>query len=87
LIDNKIWIQQDETEDGIASDLLEAGVPKEDQPKVFTPFFPTKDVGAGTGLGLAICYGIVTDHGGEIRLESEPGRGAEFMISLPEADN
>ncbi|HYS78837.1 MAG TPA: ATP-binding protein [Candidatus Dormibacteraeota bacterium] len=59
------------------------GIPKEIQGKLFEPFFTTKPRGKGTGLGLAVTYGIVKDHGGEIRLLSEPGHGATFIITLP----
>ncbi|RII26922.1 MAG: histidine kinase [Geobacter sp.] len=51
------------------------------QEKLFTPFFTTKD--EGTGLGLAISYGIVRDHCGEIRVQSEPGKGTTFTVILP----
>jgi len=51
--------------------------------KVFTPFFTTKDVDEGTGLGLAVVHGIVTSHGGSVRVESAPGKGARFEIRLP----
>lgn len=51
--------------------------------KVFDPFFTTKDVGKGTGLGLSITYGIVRDHGGDIRVESKQGEGSTFIIDLP----
>ena len=52
-------------------------------PKVFDPFYTTKPVGKGTGLGLSICYGIVTEHGGEILARNAPPRGACFTILLP----
>jgi len=50
---------------------------------VFDPFYTTKPVGKGTGLGLSICYGIVTEHGGTIRVKNVPPRGASFTIELP----
>ncbi|WP_282578092.1 sensor histidine kinase [Geomonas paludis] len=59
------------------------GIPKEVQGKIFDPFFTTKPAGQGTGLGLSVSYGIVKDHGGEIRLESEEGVGTTFIITLP----
>jgi two-component system NtrC family sensor kinase len=50
---------------------------------LFTPFFTTREVGKGTGLGLSICHGIVTEHGGKLHTESEPGKGATFVVELP----
>lgn len=51
--------------------------------KIFEPFFTTKEVGSGTGLGLAVCYGIVTDHGGNLTVRSTVNVGSTFTLSLP----
>jgi len=51
--------------------------------RVFDPFFTTKPVGKGTGLGLSICYGIVKEHGGEIRAENLEPQGARIVLELP----
>jgi len=59
-----------------------AGIPKEDLPRVFDPYFTTRP--SGTGLGLAIVHKIVEAHGGEVRLESEPGEGTTVTILLPQ---
>ena len=59
------------------------GIKKENLKKIFDPGFTTKGVGVGTGLGLAICQQIVQDHGGDIRVQSEPGQGTTFQIILP----
>jgi signal transduction histidine kinase len=58
------------------------GIPREAQVHVFEPFYTTKDIGAGTGLGLAIVRRIVTDHGGEVFVRSEPGETC-FTVRLP----
>ena len=51
--------------------------------KLFEPFFTTKPTGKGTGMGLSVSFGIIKDHGGEIRPESKLGDGAAFIITLP----
>ena len=57
------------------------GIPDEDRKKIFQPFYTTKK--DGTGLGLSISYGIIKEHGGEIYVESDAGRGSTFRIFLP----
>jgi signal transduction histidine kinase len=59
------------------------GIPEAIIAKVFQPFFTTKPTGQGTGLGLSLSYDIIKSNGGEIRVNSRPGEGAEFIISLP----
>jgi len=59
------------------------GIPDDLQPKIFDPFFTTKEVGKGTGLGLTVAYAIVQEHGGRIRLESRPNKGASFYVEMP----
>jgi len=62
------------------------GIPKKNLNRIFEPFFTTKDVGKGTGLGLSITYDIIKKHNGEISVQSEVGKGTEFIISLPIVD-
>jgi two-component system NtrC family sensor kinase len=62
------------------------GIAPENIAKIFEPFFTTKEVGKGTGLGLAVCYGILTEHGGSLDVQSSPEVGTTFTISLPAAN-
>jgi len=59
------------------------GVATQDLEQLFKPFFTTKPPGRGSGLGLVVVQGIVADHGGQIDVASEPGRGTAFTIRLP----
>lgn len=59
------------------------GIPADIQDKIFEPFFTTKPAGKGTGLGLSVTYGIIKDHKGEIRIESEIGTGTAFIMTFP----
>jgi PAS domain S-box-containing protein len=61
------------------------GIAPENVAKIYDPFYTTKGVGRGTGLGLAVSYGIVQEHSGHISVESNPGRGTTFRITLPAA--
>ena len=61
------------------------GISPENLPKIFDPFFTSKDVGEGMGLGLSICYRIMQQHGGHIEVQSEPGVYSEFTLRFPRA--
>jgi PAS domain S-box-containing protein len=59
------------------------GIPASAMPRLFEPFYTTKEVGKGTGLGLAIAYGIIQEHGGHISASNHPEGGAVFTVQLP----
>jgi len=63
------------------------GIPQKILDKIFQPFFTTKPTGQGTGLGLSLAYDIVKTHGGEMKVETKEGEGAEFSINLPLKEN
>jgi signal transduction histidine kinase len=75
---NRLCVSISDTGPGIAEDVL---------PHIFEPFFTTKEPGKGTGLGLSLVYGIVENHGGNIRTESKVGEGTTFLIEFQIADN
>jgi signal transduction histidine kinase len=59
------------------------GIPEEKLDHIFDPFFTTKEEGEGTGMGLSIVYGVVKNHGGNIRVESQVGKGTSSVLSFP----
>ena len=61
------------------------GITREDTKKIFDPFFTTKEEKEKIGLGLSVSYGIIKEHGGDISVESEPGKGTKFTVFLPVA--
>jgi len=61
------------------------GIAPENVAKIYDPFYTTKGVGRGTGLGLAVSYGIIQEHAGRISVDSTPGKGTTFRITLPTA--
>ena len=61
------------------------GVPAENLNKIFNPFFTTKPGGTGAGLGLSVCHDVAREHGGDIKMESQPGNGAIVTVTLPAA--
>ena len=82
-----IWIRinPDDSSKNIVIEIEDngAGMDAETVNKVFNPFFTTKPVGQGTGLGLSITYKIIKNHQGDIKCESEIGKGTKFIITLP----
>lgn len=61
------------------------GIPEKILPKIYDPFYTTKEVGTGTGLGLSISKGIIEEHNGEINVTTQIGAGTTFYIALPQA--
>jgi signal transduction histidine kinase len=81
----EVTIRTSHADNSVSIRIADNGVGMSDAVKarVFEPFFTTKGVGEGTGLGMAIVYGIINDHGGSIAIDSMPGAGTEFTITLP----
>jgi two-component system NtrC family sensor kinase len=78
-----LWVRTAKEADKFVVEFVDSGSGVKDPSKVFDPFYTTKPVGKGTGLGLSICYGIISEHGGQIRVSNVPPRGACFTIELP----
>ena len=72
--DSHVMLSIEDTGVGMSDDVLK---------NIFTPFFTTKSAGQGTGLGLSVVHGIISSHGGSIRVESRPGQGSLFEIRIP----
>jgi hypothetical protein len=62
-----------------------SGIPPATLARIFDPFFTTKGAKKGTGLGLSVSYGIVREHGGDIEVSSQEGRGTRFLLTFPRA--
>jgi two-component system NtrC family sensor kinase len=74
--DDRRWVIISVCDSGI-------GIDPQNRERIFEPFFTTKGNTGGTGLGLSVTYGIVTDHGGTIEVDSRPGAGSTFTVWLP----
>lgn len=70
------WVEVEVRDTGV-------GIAPEHLDRVYDPFFTTRPTGEGAGLGLSFAYGVVKDYGGEIRIESQPGRGTTVVVRLP----
>jgi two-component system, NtrC family, sensor kinase len=81
--DGDIWVRACVNGDRLTVEIADSGPGVREPSRVFDPFYTTKPVGKGTGLGLSICYGIVTEHGGTIRVRNVQPHGASFAIELP----
>ncbi len=79
----EIWVRSAMDNGRLLLEIADSGRGVQDVLRVFDPFYTTKPVGKGTGLGLSICYGIISEHGGEISVRNSPPNGATFSISLP----
>src|SRR5262249_26111695 len=89
--ESRILVSARPSPDGARLDLevtdTGSGIPADVRAHIFEPFFTTKPLGKGTGLGLWVCHQIVTASGGDITVESAPGRGSTFRVGLPTASS
>ena len=81
----RLTIRTEVSESHVSLIVKDTGIGMSDDVKkqMFIPFFTTKDIGQGTGIGLPVVHGIITSHGGSIKVESELGKGTRFEIQLP----
>ncbi|MES2882511.1 MAG: ATP-binding protein [Bacteroidota bacterium] len=79
-----VWVTTKKDGDAVVISVKDNGngIPQNTIDKIFQPFFTTKPTGQGTGLGLSLAYDIVKAHGGELKVETKEGEGAEFSIQL-----
>lgn len=87
--DGEISLYTEESADEISIRIKDngVGIPEDVKSRIWEPFFTTKAVGVGTGLGMSISYSIIEKHHGKIELESEVGKGTEFILSIPKVVN
>ena len=83
--DPTVWVSTKKVGDKVLISVRDngQGIPQKILDKIFQPFFTTKPTGQGTGLGLSLSYDIIKAHGGELKVETEEGEGAIFIIQLP----
>jgi len=81
LVQVNTWRKDDQVVLEVADD--GPGIPESYLQRIFDPFFATRPVGKGTGLGLSICYGIISEMGGKIIVNSAVGVGTTFRVRIP----
>ena len=81
----RVQVEVQSTEEAMQINVLDdgPGVSEEEHRHIFDPFYSARQAGRGLGLGLSKCWRIVTNHGGKVEVESQPGQGAKFTITLP----
>lgn len=82
--ERRVIVRTRATAEGVSMSVVDSGpgIPPDQLERIFDPFFTTKPPGEGTGLGLSLVHSITREHGGEIRVESEPGKGTAFRVDF-----